>query len=773
MGGIGGVYFLAEPGELTIDVAKRDRNRRTTPTELRAILVGPDRKVLQEATIPDDGLPAKGKLGPAQTVRLSTRVERKGVYALNVTVSQDRYGDAMIWGFRTNCPKYLIETSRGHRDERHMEPIVLDNPGRPGDVCFLPRQGAFDIEITGLSAGGDAPTVYDGRGKLVATLRAEAGGRAAGTLPADARREPLPWRLHLPEQRATIQIDGVTRWDSDDLYPNYALWTPDIQSFFPLHAYRWLLTPYRRLLYGKAGEQGQIAFRLHNNSDREKTIRLAIEFPGSAWQASFAVDRVVLPPRKAQEVRVRYTVPADGRTAVCHLRATPEQEPEFSTYSTLAICAGEAPAHRPLEMPLVLKSYEHENEQFGHVLDFPAENQVYFDLKNRPFAWTGGGLSGWRDGAWAVTKLQLGTGLTAAPGGLRSFGMVTPKIAFDRDGDMYLLGASGRQAALLYSKDGGKSFAAYPIPNPGDKSRTLEMEQFSGHNVPDGPPPILSYTRTGRDPQRIWRQFNDLELHVPRKVDGRIEFVEPVLISKNSLGLSAHSGTPSCVVSRDGKIHVVWAEANDPEEKLPGVPTYVATFDRSTRVLGRPVLVGHGPPANDVHNTPSMTIDSQGYLHVLVGTHGQPFPYTRSLKPNDAHAGWTEPELTGKGLQQTYIGLVCGRDDTLHAVFRLWRRSESPFPNSYHATLAYQRKKPGQPWEPPRILIVPPFSEYSVYYHRLTIDRSDRLFLSYDYWSTHWFYRNDQPGNRRTMMLSPDGGNTWKLAESADLAPAD
>jgi uncharacterized protein YggE len=28
MGGNGGVYFLAEPGELVVDVQKRDRNRR-------------------------------------------------------------------------------------------------------------------------------------------------------------------------------------------------------------------------------------------------------------------------------------------------------------------------------------------------------------------------------------------------------------------------------------------------------------------------------------------------------------------------------------------------------------------------------------------------------------------------------------------------------------------------------------------------------------------------------------------------------------------------
>ena len=124
---------------------------------------------------------------------------------------------------------------------------------------------------------------------------------------------------------------------------------------------------------------------------------------------------------------------------------------------------------------------------------------------------------------------------------------------------------------------------------------------------------------------------------------------------------------------------------------------------------------------------------------------------------------------TGDNLRQTYIGLVCGPDGTLHSVFRLWRSGVEPFPASSHATLAYQRKRPGQPWETPRLLVVAPFSEYSVFYHRLTLDRKGRLFLSYDYWSTYWFYRNDHFGRRRALLLSPDGGNTWKLAETADL----
>ncbi|MBM4042658.1 MAG: hypothetical protein FJ290_29570, partial [Planctomycetes bacterium] len=250
---------------------------------------------------------------------------------------------------------------------------------------------------------------------------------------------------------------------------------------------------------------------------------------------------------------------------------------------------------------------------------------------------------------------------------------------------------------------------------------------------------------------------------------GRLTVGEPILVSKQCIGLSAHSGIPASVVSRGSKVHVIWGEATDPSVKVPGVPTFVATYDRETGKLGAPASIGHGAPANDVHNSPSITMDSQGHLHALAGTHGRPFPYARSLKPNDAGGGWTKPEPVGEGLSQTYIGLVCGPDDTLHLAYRLWRSGIEPFPASHYATLAYQRKRPRQPWESPKVLIVPPFSEYSVFYHRLTIDRKGRLFLSYDYWSTYWFYRNDHFGRRRALLMSPDGGDTWKLVETSDL----
>ncbi|HPP53858.1 MAG TPA: BNR-4 repeat-containing protein, partial [Thermoguttaceae bacterium] len=352
----------------------------------------------------------------------------------------------------------------------------------------------------------------------------------------------------------------------------------------------------------------------------------------------------------------------------------------------------------------------------------------------------------------------------------------TSKLVFDRDNHMYLAGRVGRQPALLHSTDGGKSFAAYLLPPPAEEAaaggqETFDIEEFTGHNLLDGPPPVLRYRLTAKDPKHFWRWIHTLELIVADKKDGRLEFHPPVLVSRQCIGLAAHSGTPSSLVSRQGRVHLVWAEATDPAEKAPGVPTYVATYDRHSRQLSKPVLVGYGPPPNDVHNSPSITMDSRGFLHVLCGTHGRPFPYARSVRPNDSSA-WTEAKVVGEGLEQTYIGMVCGPDDTLYIAYRLWQRGKPPHPLATHATLAFQRKPADGPWQPPEILVVPPFSEYSVYRHQLTIDRRGRLFLLYDYWSTHWFYRNDHRGHRRALLFTPDSGQTWRLAQAEDLLSA-
>lgn len=768
-GGVGGVYFLAEPGELVVEVLKRDRNATGRRSELRAILAGPDRQVLQEVIVPDDGQARGSGLGPVQRCRMSTKVERKGVYVVNITASQDRYGEEVVWGFRSNCRQSIIETARGHKDAAHQEPIVLASPEQQGNVCFLPRLKEFAVEVSGLPKDSKALQMFDANNKFIASLTIDVNGRATHPFAANLPRDATPWRLHFPSAQATVNIDGLTRWNRNDFQPDLACWTTDPASWFPLLENRWLLTPYNHTVYGAPNASTKVVMQVRNDASRQRAVQLALEFPGNPWPATLSTDRVMLGAHKTASVTVLCTTPASGETRECYLRATPLDDSGFSTYSTLKLKAGVAPAAENLALPLMLKPYQHENEQFGYLPDYPVENQVYFDRRNQPFIMSGG-VTAWRQGQWASTPLDSHVQPRTPAFDGNALSPLSTKIAFDQANDVYLLAGAGKTASLLHSANGGQSFSAHVVPGREDRPRTFDLEQFSGHNDTDGPPPFVRFTHTASDDKLFWRRLHDLDLFVPRKVDGKIVIGEPIRISDRCIGLAAHSGTPSSIVSRGSKVHVAWGEATDPKIKTPGLPAFVVTYDRETGRLGKPALVGYGAPANDVHNTPSITMDSQGYLHVISGTHGTTFPYARSLKPNDAGGGWTEPEFVGDGLRQTYVGLVCGPDDTLHLAFRLWLTGP-PFPASSHATLAWQRKRPGQPWEAPRVLVVAPFSEYSVYYHRLTIDRAGRLFLSYDYWSTFWFYRNDRPDRGRTLLMSADAGDTWKLAEGKDLRP--
>ncbi|MHC4170424.1 MAG: COG1470 family protein, partial [Planctomycetota bacterium] len=666
LGGCGGVYFYAPAGELWVEVQKQDLNVRGNKTHLRALLFAPDRKVVDEAWLGDDGRPTRSGPGPVQRALLRTNVERPGVYGLNITVTQDRYGENVSWGFRSNCRKYLVETSRGHKDERHQEPIVLRNAGRQGDVGFMPPIKPFAIDVSGLPKSVKGLPIYDGDGREVTTLAVAPEGKARHDFGADKSRKGKLWRLHLNDAQAVINIDGVTRWNRGDAWENLSLWTPDLSSWFALHDNRWLLTPYSRNVYADAGGAGTVKFTVHNNSPASKRVRLSLEFDDDAvWSAKLPATEVVLKANSSTQIPIEYRVPSKGARWKCYVRASALDETGFSTWSSVTLRRGVAPALSRLKMPVKLEPYRHENEQFGYLPEYPLDNQVYFDMENRPFVVAGDSVFCLRGGIWTkMTKAHHPNGGRNVP--IRPIGT---KIAFDRDNDVYLLGRDSRSTVLLRSGDHGATFTAWPVPGSG----SFDIEQFSGHNVPSGPPPVARFHQTARDPKLIWRRINDLDLILPvKKPDGSIVMGEPIVISKKCIGLSAHSGIPSTIVSRGDNVHITWGEATDPQAKAPGVPTYVVTYNRSTGQLGSPALVGYGPPANDVHNSPCITIDGKGYLHVLIGTHGRTFKYVRSLKPNSADGGWTQAEDVGAGLRQTYVGMVCDQNDTLHLVFRLW-----------------------------------------------------------------------------------------------------
>ncbi|HIB53292.1 MAG TPA: hypothetical protein EYO39_00460 [Nitrospirales bacterium] len=754
IGGNGGVYFLAQPGEFWVEVEKQDRNFLSRKTHVRAILFGPDRSVLADEILPHMGMKKGDGAGPVQRLRFSVTVPRTGVYGLSITASEDRLGEDMSWGIKTNCSRYLVETSRGHKDERHQEPLSLRN-GKPGDVCFLPRTGEFTIDGAGCAPG--TLRLVDGAGTQLGFITVGKDGKFLHTIPAEIGRENVPWKLELSKaQCSKLNIDGVTRWDkSDGNYSDLSLWAPKTASWFSYHQNRWLITPYKQRIDVAPGSAGEVTVEIHNNAPIARTIDLNVEFPSpETWEATLSTNSVQLEANQVATVTLRYDVPESGDIWPCHVRATPRDETGFSTYVTVDLRSDQGQSSDPLTLPVVLRPFVHENAQFGYRAGYPLSGEVYFDTDNKPIISAENAVNILRDGEWERVRSAGQNKGVSAP-----FSLLTSKVAFDSDNDRYAVATQNGRPVLLHGTAAG-DWTSYPIPGKG----VIDIEQFSGHNTPQGPPPFVRITRTASDSKLRWRRVNDLALFLPEKnQDGSIRIGEPIMLSRKCIGMSSHSGIPSTIVSRGSKVHVAWGEATDPEENIPGVPSYVATFDRETGILSAPTLVGYGPPANDVHNTPCITMDSKGYLHVLVGTHARTFQYTHSLKSNDSSGGWTTAEDISPGLRQTYVGLVCDLNDTLHLVFRHRRTDTDYFPASWYMTLAYMKKPVDGGWSEPQPLVIAPFSEYSIFYHRLTIDRKGALFLSYDHWSTYWFYRTDRRETRRALITRSAGKDVWKL----------
>ena len=356
LGGCGGVYFYAPAGELWVEVEKQDLNIRRNKTHLRALLFAPDRKVVDEAWIGDDGRAMRSGPGPVQRVLLRTNVERPGVYGLNITVTEDRYGENVSWGFRSNCEKYLIETSRGHKDARHEEPIVLRNAGRQGNVGFVPGIKPFSIEVSGLAQSMKEVLVYDNSNRKIITLPVSAERKTQHMFPADKSRIGDLWRLHLNDAQAVINIDGVTRWQRGEPWENLSLWTPDLSSWFPFHENRWLLTPYSSNIYAENGKEETVNFAVHNNSPMSKRVKLSLEFDDNAvWPATLPSTEVELKANSSVKVPLEYIVPSKGTEWKCYVRASVLDEIGFSTWSSVILHRGIAPALSPVKIPLKLE----------------------------------------------------------------------------------------------------------------------------------------------------------------------------------------------------------------------------------------------------------------------------------------------------------------------------------------------------------------------------------------------------------------------------------
>jgi hypothetical protein len=380
-------------------------------------------------------------------------------------------------------------------------------------------------------------------------------------------------------------------------------------------------------------------------------------------------------------------------------------------------------------------------------------------------------------------------------------------IRFDAQGDAYMLALvqqtkgdwNTRHCLLLHSRDRMQTWDVHVLP-----SFFARFEKLTGNN-PDAlkQPPVVLLSR--------FHAPATISLLTPEKgPDGRLKLPEPVKIAEQAIPFLPHSGEANQALSHGDKVIITYSLLKElpGKTKEDGVPAFAIEYDRLTKKLSAPVLIGFGGKnAVDDHNWTSLAADSKGVLHVLINGHHDPFRYVHSLAPWDI-SRWSEPVSVGGGT--SYAGLVCDDQDTLYSVTR---NAEV----GYYFRLSLHRKKAGQPWEKPVDLVSPFKPYYKVWFHKLVIDpATQRLYLAYHsqcpapslFMDEYLAFINlwphyerpfqgetgaprlplgadrsrakprkyeyySPPPSEMSILVSEDRGNTWHLATSEDFrAPA-
>ena len=226
----------------------------------------------------------------------------------------------------------------------------------------------------------------------------------------------------------------------------------------------------------------------------------------------------------------------------------------------------------------------------------------------------------------------------------------------------------------------------------------------------------------------------------------------PFLLSATGSGrATAYIESPKIITCR-GKTHVTWLDT--PPE---GFRIKIRTLDHATGRWGEAVTVGE---AVDNHGGPALTVDAEGYLHIVYYSHHHPFRYHRSVRPNDASA-WSPMEQFGTDL--TYPTLVCAQDGTLILTAR---RSYEKDPWE----LELWRKPPGGAWTRQGAILKSERINYSQYAASMSWAPDHRgLVLTFRVYEQPSY---DSPPVSYTWigcMRSPDEGRTWQKLDGTPI----
>ncbi len=435
--------------------------------------------------------------------------------------------------------------------------------------------------------------------------------------------------------------------------------------------------------------------------------------------------------------------------------------------------------------PIVHQKYfKGERELLGYNPKY-TPNVISFDAVNKPYIRTEEGFVQTLDerGQWLRNDFKpfIKQSIPNWDGSYGTGAFAEERIIFDAEGDAYMSVKSKQWMILMHSRDHCKTWAVYRLPMGSHCGIETESPFF-----PSTEPPCLSL-----------EMKEGYFIILPKKqADGTLIISPPVLISPNAFYGPLHSGGGNVTRTVKGVTYVVYA-SSVPQKGEEGTPQFITRYDHASKALSAPFYMGCNGTEVDGHNIPSMEVDSKGYLHVLLGSHHDPFVHFKSIKPYDI-SGWSKPVLAGVQKTKmgegsfTYSGLIIDKFDTLHVVSR-WGGS------GYKDLLVYSRKLENQAWEPLKVLVEPFKTRYSVWYHKVSQDAYGRIFISYKTYSSELTkeefagYLNKWPEEKASikvpqeseyypngieatvkphdpcMLVSNDGGDSFRLTLTEDL----
>lgn len=738
----GAVHFYLVPGVTEIEIFKRDKTGYNPANQImRTFLTGADGTV-------HDSL----KLIGTSRGKMRVDVEQEGVYTLFVSMNNDQQMKSTIWGFQTNAAFHMINSGAGHTDRERTEPIVLDGADNVFGIFFRPEKQSFDVSVTGLSERVEHIEMYDGNGKLHQRSLIQDG---MAKMAIDTKEDNGIWELRLPEQKGTILIEGITHDWKEESSP-LPVWTTKREAYFDVVNYHWLINPRRFARNIKSGDKGVVALTLYNNSDMTMPLEISLaNLPGTG-SFKLSSDTLAVKSKSTEKIDVYYEFPPQSARGYHNFNVIARDlRTDKQDYSLIELRVDTV---EEITLPVQLKLFEHNQFQFAYEPDYPSNNQFYFDIDNRPWMITEEGLKFLNDDRWETIEYSSNEGSV--------HNYHTSTIGTDKNGYVYAIVDIDGVPHLIRVSSNEREPKLVPLPVGG----TYKIETYMGGKASEYPPVVLRYEadRTRRRVAR-WARKHRLELFITSIEDGKLSISEPLLITDNCVGISDHSGLTNAVAADDKTLHIIWGEVSEKKNES-GVPTYTRLYNRDEGVLSDPTLLAYAPPVNDVHNMSTLLTDTEGDKHVIVGAHGRPFQYL--LHQTDTGA-WAKPvRFTKSG--QTYVGAALDSINGIHLFGRTWRKPDM-YSDIFDATLSYQYMDKDGKWTS-SFFALPPLPGYSIYYHRVTVDRLGHVYLSMDYWSTWTTYRDsymmpndiNRTKSSRIIFVS-ENGKDFSVLEKKDL----